>query len=53
MDKAYGGTFHCRFSVKQAVAMRKKRVQESRAQGAENRQRRHEEALTKRNSAPQ
>ncbi len=49
----YGRTFPRQFFVEQAVEVRKKRVQESRARGAETLRRRHMEALAKRAAAPQ
>ncbi len=48
----YGRTFPRQFSVKQTVEMRKKRVQESRARGAETLRRRQMEACAKLAAAP-
>ena len=49
----YGRTFPRQISVDQAVELRKKRVQESRARGAETLRRRREAAWAKGASAPQ
>ena len=49
----YGRTFPRQISVDQAVELRKKRVQESRARGAETLRRRRDAALAKGASAPQ
>ncbi len=49
----YGSTFPRQISVDQAVELRKKRVQESRARGAETLRRRREAAWVKGASAPQ
>jgi hypothetical protein len=47
----YGRTFPRQISVDQAVVLLKKRVQESRARGAETLRRRHDEAWAKSASA--
>jgi hypothetical protein len=49
----YGRTFPRQISVDQAVELRKKRVQESRARGAETLRRRNDVAWAKRACAPQ
>ena len=49
----YGRTFPRRISVDQAVELRKKRVQESRARGAETLRCRYDASLAKGASAPQ
>ena len=49
----YGRTFPRQISVDQAVELRKKRVQESRARGAETLRRRRDAAWVKGASAPQ
>jgi hypothetical protein len=49
----YGRTFPRQISVDQAVELRKKRVQESRARGAETLRRQREAAWAKGASAPQ
>ncbi len=49
----YGRTFPRQISVDQALAFRKKRVQEFRARGAETLRRRREAAWAKKASAPQ
>jgi hypothetical protein len=49
----YGTTFPRQIYVDQAVELRKKRVQESRARGAETLRRRHMEFLEKKASTPQ
>ena len=49
----YGRTFPRQISVEQAVELRKKRVHESRARGAETLRRRHVQAWEKRAAAPQ
>jgi hypothetical protein len=49
----YGRTSPRQISVDQAVALRNKRAQESRARGAETLRRRHAEAWAKRPSTPQ
>ncbi len=46
----YGSTFPREFSVEDAVAMRKRRVHESRERGAETLRRRNEAALAKESS---
>ncbi len=49
----YGRTFASQISVYQAVELRKKRVQESRARGSETLRRRRDGAWAKGASAPQ